>query len=79
MELRDVKFTYPTRPDIEILKGIDLTISPGQVVALVGSSGCGKSTIVQLVERFYDPSNGVVVSCAKCYSKTSEHEKNSYK
>jgi len=56
----NVSFNYPTRPDIPVLKGIDLTVLQGQTVALVGSSGCGKSTIVQLVERFYDPLQGNV-------------------
>ncbi len=55
---RDLRFTYPTRNDIEVLKGIDLDISPGQKVALVGQSGAGKSTIIQLLMRFYDPRSG---------------------
>ena len=42
--------------------GVDLKVKTGQVVALVGSSGCGKSTIIQLLERFYDPHTGQVVS-----------------
>ncbi|XP_017777603.1 PREDICTED: multidrug resistance protein 1B [Nicrophorus vespilloides] len=53
-------FSYPTRPDTEVLKGLDLSIMNGKTVALVGSSGCGKSTIIQLIERYYDPSSGVV-------------------
>ncbi|XP_071479162.1 ATP-dependent translocase ABCB1-like [Diadema antillarum] len=56
----DLKFNYPTRPDIPILKGLNLTIRPGQTVALVGESGCGKSTLVSLLERFYDPLDGTV-------------------
>ena len=45
---------------LQVLKGVDLTIKPGQTVALVGSSGCGKSTCVQLLTRFYDPEGGMV-------------------
>ena len=61
---KNLKFTYPSRPDIKILKGLNLTIKPGQTVALVGESGCGKSTLVSLLERFYDPEAGSVVSLA---------------
>ena len=61
IELRNVKFNYPSRKDVDILKGLDLTIEPGQTVALVGPSGCGKSTVVQLVQRFYDPLSGNVM------------------
>ena len=62
MELRNVYFNYPTRPSVSVLKGLDLKVKPGQTVALVGASGCGKSTTVQLIERFYDPMAGEVVS-----------------
>lgn len=55
-----VRFSYPTRPDITVLKGIDLDISPGSKVALVGASGSGKSTIVNLLLRFYQPGSGVI-------------------
>lgn len=58
IEIRDVYFSYPSRPEKEILKGFSLTIPAGKTVALVGSSGCGKSTIISLVSRFYDPSKG---------------------
>ena len=44
----------------KVLDDIDLEINPGQTVALVGSSGCGKSTVVQLIQRFYDPNKGKV-------------------
>lgn len=50
----DVFFTYPLRPDIEVLSGVNLTLKRGSVTALVGPSGAGKSTIVQLLARFYE-------------------------
>nr|GEW43189.1 ABC transporter B family member 28 [Tanacetum cinerariifolium] len=56
--LEDVHFSYPLRPDVEILSGLDLTLKCGTVTALVGSSGAGKSTIVQLLARFYEPTQG---------------------
>ncbi|XP_070822421.1 ATP-dependent translocase ABCB1 [Chaetodon trifascialis] len=56
----DVKFNYPSRPDVPILQGLNLKVKKGETLALVGSSGCGKSTTIQLLERFYDPRNGKV-------------------
>ncbi|KAF7937331.1 uncharacterized protein EAE98_001645 [Botrytis deweyae] len=55
VEFRDVHFRYPTRPEQPVLRGLDLQVKPGQYVALVGASGCGKSTTIALLERFYDP------------------------
>ncbi|XP_073158021.1 putative multidrug resistance protein [Henckelia pumila] len=60
VELRSVVFAYPTRPEQLILKGLNLKINAGTTVALVGQSGSGKSTILGLIERFYDPINGSV-------------------
>ncbi|XP_035688023.1 ATP-dependent translocase ABCB1-like isoform X4 [Branchiostoma floridae] len=60
IEFKDVNFTYPARPDVPVLQGLSLKADVGQTVALVGSSGCGKSTTVQLIQRFYDPQEGVV-------------------
>uniref|UniRef100_A0A8D3BUQ4 Bile salt export pump n=1 Tax=Scophthalmus maximus TaxID=52904 RepID=A0A8D3BUQ4_SCOMX len=61
LEFIDCKFTYPTRPDIQVLNGLNVSVKPGQTLAFVGSSGCGKSTSVQLLERFYDPDHGRVL------------------
>ena len=58
IELRHVYFAYPTRPEQIILKDVSLTIYPGQQVAFVGYSGSGKSTIIQLLTRFYDVEDG---------------------
>ena len=55
IEFRDVHFRYPTRPEQPVLRGLNLTVKPGQYVALVGASGCGKSTAIALLGRFYDP------------------------
>ena len=60
--LKDVHFNYPTRPNIPILRGLTVNVNKGQTLALVGSSGCGKSTIIGLLERFYDPKSGIIVS-----------------
>ena len=61
IEFRNVTFAYPTKPDIDVLKDVSFIIEPGQSVGLVGYSGCGKSTIIQLIERFYDVENGEVL------------------
>ncbi|XP_065398458.1 phosphatidylcholine translocator ABCB4 isoform X4 [Macaca fascicularis] len=57
----EVVFNYPTRPNVPVLQGLSLEVKKGQTLALVGSSGCGKSTVVQLLERFYDPLAGTVL------------------
>uniref|UniRef100_A0A8C4SF16 Bile salt export pump-like n=1 Tax=Erpetoichthys calabaricus TaxID=27687 RepID=A0A8C4SF16_ERPCA len=61
LEFINCKFTYPTRPDVQILRGLQISVKPGQTLAFVGSSGCGKSTSIQLLERFYDPEEGQVL------------------
>eukprot|EP00074_Homo_sapiens_P065738 XP_011514612.3 phosphatidylcholine translocator ABCB4 isoform X3 [Homo sapiens] len=60
LEFNDVHFSYPSRANVKILKGLNLKVQSGQTVALVGSSGCGKSTTVQLIQRLYDPDEGTI-------------------
>lgn len=61
IELRDVYFSYPTREDEQIFDGFSLYIPSGTTAALVGQSGSGKSTVISLIERFYDPRAGEVL------------------
>ncbi len=61
IELKDVYFSYPTRPDEQIFNGFSLYIPSGMTAALVGESGSGKSTVISLIERFYDPQVGEVL------------------
>lgn len=58
VELKNVDFSYPSRPEVRILSNFSLTVPAGKTIALVGSSGSGKSTVVSLIERFYDPTSG---------------------
>nr|XP_060638834.1 ATP-dependent translocase ABCB1-like [Anolis sagrei ordinatus] len=61
IEFKNIHFSYPSRPEVQILKGLNLKIQPGKTIALVGSSGCGKSTTIQLLQRFYDPAEGQII------------------
>ena len=55
------QFSYPSRPGIDILQNLNLSIKPGKTVALVGTSGSGKSTVLSLIERFYDLQSGTIL------------------
>ncbi|EAU80745.2 multidrug resistance protein 1 [Coprinopsis cinerea okayama7 len=58
--LEHIDFSYPSRPDVQVVKDLSLTFQAGKTAALVGASGSGKSTAISLIERFYDPTSGVV-------------------
>jgi ABC-type multidrug transport system fused ATPase/permease subunit len=73
IELKDVHFKYPTR-DVSIFKGLNITIEKGQFAALVGASGSGKTSIVSLLERFYDVSRGQVLFNGKDISEINVYE-----
>ncbi|KAG6122081.1 hypothetical protein E4U14_000094 [Claviceps sp. LM454 group G7] len=60
IKLDSIRFSYPLRPDAQVLRGIDLEIKKGQFAAFVGASGCGKSTMIAMLERFYDPLSGSI-------------------
>lgn len=60
IKVEDLEFSYPSRPSVQIIKGINFTIEPGQKVAVVGTSGTGKSTLAQLFMRFYEPNAGSI-------------------
>ncbi|TKR93595.1 hypothetical protein L596_008017 [Steinernema carpocapsae] len=61
IEFRNVHFSYPTRPDLPILRDLSFTVEPGQTVALVGPSGSGKSSCIALLEHFYEPDSGEIL------------------
>lgn len=61
IQFKEVNFCYPTRPEVKVLKGVNMKVDPGQTVALVGQSGCGKSTVISLLQRFYDPESGEIM------------------
>jgi ABC-type multidrug transport system fused ATPase/permease subunit len=69
VQLSNIHFAYPTRPDFPVLKGVNFTAEPGQTIAIVGSSGSGKSTIAQLLLRFYTPDSGELIIDGKSSSQ----------
>jgi len=60
IEIRDLNFSYPSRPGVQVLKGLHLSVPAGKTTALVGASGCGKSTLVGLLERWYERASGSI-------------------
>lgn len=61
IEIRGLDFAYPSRPSAQILHGLNLSIPAGKTTALVGASGCGKSTMIALLERWYEPASGEIL------------------
>ncbi|KAF2629041.1 multidrug resistance protein-like protein 1 [Macroventuria anomochaeta] len=61
IEIQDIAFAYESRPRAKVLEGVDVDVHPGQFIAFVGASGCGKSTMISLLERFYDPVSGRIL------------------
>ncbi|CAG9128715.1 unnamed protein product [Plutella xylostella] len=62
IEFKNVNFRYPARADVQVLNGLSISIPKNKTIALVGSSGCGKSTVLQLIQRLYDPESGTVLA-----------------
>lgn len=60
VDIKNAKFEYPTRFDVPVLRGLSISVEPGKTLALVGESGCGKSTVVSLLQRYYDVREGQV-------------------
>lgn len=73
VRFENVTFSYPSRSDQVILRNFNLTLKPGQKVALVGASGSGKSTVAALLERFYEPDEGMITLDGEPLSILSPH------
>lgn len=71
ISFHQVRFRYPSRPDVEVLKGLDFSMAPGQKTALVGHSGAGKSTVAQLLQRFYPATEGHITVDGKALTDWS--------
>ncbi|XP_047150543.1 ABC transporter B family member 2-like [Vigna umbellata] len=69
IELKRIRFNYPSRPDVVIFNDFNLTVPAGKNIALVGHSGCGKSSVISLILRFYDPTSGKVMIDGKDIKK----------
>lgn len=78
IEFSEVHFSYPTRPEQPVLRGLSLSVKPGQYIAFVGGSGSGKSTAVALLERFYDPLAGGIYVDGKDISSLKVNEYRSF-
>jgi len=74
IEFKDVWFRYPTRKEDFVLRGLNITVNPNESVALVGESGCGKSTFVNLLMRFYDPDHGQILLDGKDIKDINLHD-----
>ena len=66
IELKGVHFSYPSRPDVTIFSDFNLLVPSGKSMALVGQSGSGKSSVLSLVLRFYDPTAGIIMIDGEC-------------
>ena len=58
VRLGDIDFSYPSKPNVEVLKSLSFEVPQNKVIALVGKSGCGKSSVIALLQRFYNPKSG---------------------